>query len=92
MLIPSDLEQLKPPSWSLLGLFIGLDLLALCIGAIFLRMWGTTRAARMSWSTAEKMGQLGFNWGDCSWGFYVFDLETFCMCQLESSNMMGNDG
>lgn len=60
LLIPSDLEQLKPPSWSLLGLFIGLDLLALCIGAIFLRMWGTTRA-----SMQQQIDQFSFESAAC---------------------------
>jgi uncharacterized membrane protein len=44
------LEQLNPSDtpdmpWGLVfGLFITVDLLGVCIGAIFLRMWGSTRA------------------------------------------------
>lgn len=62
LLLPSDLEQLKQDTpWGLaFGLFITLDLLGVLIGAIFLRMWGSTRA-----SMQQQIDQFSFESAAC---------------------------
>lgn len=66
LLLPADLEQLNPSDtpdmpWGLVfGLFITVDLLGVCIGAIFLRMWGSTRA-----SMQQQIDQFSFESAAC---------------------------